>query len=633
MEPQKEFKPFVPADKKMPELTITSVVTGILLAVLFGGANAYLGLRVGMTVSASIPAAVISMGMIRVILKKDSILENNIVQTIGSTGESVAAGAIFTMPVLFMWAQETGGETPSLVEISLISLIGGILGVLFMIPLRSALIVQEHGRLPYPEGKACAEVLLAGEKGGAKAGTVFAGLGFAAVYKFLADGLKLFPSEADWSVPGYKGAGIGIDVLPALVGVGYICGARVASYLLAGGVLGWFVLMPLIALFGGSQILYPAEVPIGELDAWGLWGSFIRYIGAGAVAAGGIFSLIKSMPVIIRTFRQTIMVYGKQTEKESSRLTKDISMRWVLFLIVGIMTLIWLIPAVPVGFFGAAAIILIGFFFATVSSRMVGLVGSSNNPVSGMAIATLLCASMILKAVGKSGMSGMVGAITIGSIICIIAAIAGDTSQDLKTGYIVGASPAKQQLGELIGVMAASLAIGGVLYLLSRAWGYGTSDLPAPQAVLMKMVVEGVMGDNLPWTFIICGGAIAVVAEILSIPVLPFAVGLYLPIHLSTPIMIGGFIRLYYEKRKMSSAKERKRKLENGTLYSSGMIAGEGLAGILLAVFAIIPIGDSTLGDLLSNQSGIRFGNMGSLFFFAVLCGGMLLFINRKEKI
>ncbi len=631
MENNKEFKPFIPADKVVPELTVLSVIVGALLAVLFGGANAYLGLRVGMTVSASIPAAVISMGIIRVILKKDSILENNLVQTIGSAGESVAAGAIFTMPALFMWASESGSANPSLVEISLIALCGGILGVLFMIPLRSALIVQEHGKLPYPEGQACAEVLLAGEEGGAKAGTVFAGLGIAAVYKFIADGLKLFPSEVDFEIKSYKGSGIGMDVLPALAGVGYICGPVISSYMLAGGVVGWFVLMPLIVLFGGDMVLYPATAPVSELGTWGIWGSFIRYIGAGAVAAGGILSLIKSFPMIVRTFKQAMAVYGKKAG-ENDRLNKDLPMNLVMIVIGVVAIAMWLIPAIPVNLVGAIIIIIFGFFFATVSSRMVGIVGSSNNPVSGMAIATLLIATMLLKATGNIGMPGMIAAITIGSIICIIAAIAGDTSQDLKTGFIVGASPAKQQIGELIGVAISAVAIGGVLYLLSTAWGYGSAELPAPQATLMKMVVEGVMGGQLPWALIICGAAIAVVVEILQIPVLPFAVGLYLPIHLSTPIMVGGLIRLYYDKKKTDSEDERKKQVENGVLYSSGLIAGEGLVGILLAVLAIIPMQDGTLGDFLGSCLGINLGNWGGLVCFALLCATIIAFIRRKPK-
>lgn len=630
MNEKEQFKPFIPADKVVPEFTPTAIILGIILAVLFGGANAYLGLRVGMTVSASIPAAVISMGVIRMILKKDSILENNLVQTIGSAGESVAAGAIFTMPALFMWAAETGDKSPSLIEIALIALCGGVLGVLFMVPLRQALIVQEHGILPYPEGKACAEVLLAGEEGGTKAGTVFAGLGVAAVYKFIADGLKIFPSEVDFEIPVYKGSGIGMDVLPALAGVGYICGAKVSSYLLAGGTLGWFVIMPLIALFGGDTILYPSTVAVSEMSVWSLWSQYIKYIGAGAVAAGGILSLIKSLPMIIKTFKDAMKGFGKNVATD--RTSRDIPMN-VIILCIGIIAIaMWLIPAIPVNLIGAIIVIVFGFFFATVSSRMVGIVGSSNNPVSGMAIATLLISTMLLKATGNIGMSGMIAAITIGSIICIISAIAGDASQDLKTGYILGATPVKQQVGEVIGVAVSALAIGGILYLLNSAWGYGSAELPAPQATLMKMVVEGVMGGNLPWALVFVGVFIAIVVEILGIPVLPFAVGLYLPIHLSTPIMAGGLIRLFFEKRKMKNEEERKSTVEKGVLYSSGLIAGEGLIGILLAVFAIIPAGDGSLGNAIDLSGKINLGNIGGLVFFAVLLATLIWSVAGRKK-
>ncbi|MDD3205145.1 MAG: oligopeptide transporter, OPT family [Lachnospiraceae bacterium] len=624
MNNEKEFKPFVPADKVMPELTVTSIILGVLLAVLFGGANAYLGLRVGMTVSASIPAAVISMGIIRVILRKDSILENNMVQTIGSAGESLAAGAIFTMPALFMWAAEAGEAAPSLLEIGMIALCGGVLGVLFMVPLRTALIVKEHGTLPYPEGTACAEVLLAGESGGSKATTVFAGLGIAAIYKFIADGLKIFPSEVDFEFKGYKGSGVGMDVLPALAGVGYICGPKISSYMLAGGTIAWFVIMPLIAMFGGDAVLYPASAPVSELGTWGIWGSFIRYIGAGAVLAGGIISLIKSLPLIVRTFRDAMKGYNIK-DGGTLRTQKDIPMN-IVILLIGILAIVmWLIPVIPVTLLGAIIIIIFGFFFATVSSRMVGLVGSSNNPVSGMAIATLLIATIILKATGNIGMPGMVAAITIGSIICIIAAISGDTSQDLKTGYILGATPMKQQIGEIIGAVVSALAIGGVLYLLNAAWGYGSAELPAPQATLMKMVVEGIMGSNLPWTLVFCGVGIAIVVEILGIPVLPFAVGLYLPIHLSTPIMVGGLIRLYVEKKKYGSENDRRQTVENGILYTSGLIAGEGLVGILLAVFAVV-------GFNVDISNMISLGNIGGLIAFALLMVTVFYFMKIKNK-
>lgn len=632
------FKPFVPAEKNMPEFTATSIILGILLAVLFGGANAYLGLRVGMTVSASIPAAVISMGVIRVILRRDSVLENNMVQTIGSAGESVAAGAIFTMPALFLWASEWGTAAPSLVEIAIIAAIGGCLGVLFMVPLRKALIVQEHGVLPYPEGQACAEVLLAGEEGGAKAGIVFKGLGIAALYKFVADGLKLFPSEVHYEIPAYAGSGVGMDVLPALLGVGYICGTKISSYLFAGGVVGWFVLMPLIVLFGGSTVLFPAEVTVSELYASGgsfaIWSNYIKYIGAGAVAAGGVISLIKSLPLIVRTFRDALKGYGKGGAGTGERTDKDLSMKVIGISVIVLALLLWLIPVVPVNLFCAFLIVIFGFFFATVSSRMVGLIGSSNNPVSGMTIATLLVTTIVLKATGQVGQAGMTAAIAIGSVICIIAAIAGDTSQDLKTGYIVGATPYKQQIGELIGVIASSVAIGAILYLLNAAWGYGSTELPAPQATLMKMIVEGVMGGNLPWNLVFVGVFIGIVVEILGIPVLPFAVGLYLPIHLSTPMMVGGIVRWIFEKKKNMDEKAKKNMIENGVLYCSGLIAGEGLIGILLAVFAIIPMAGGSLGDFLGGLvSGTPINcNLGGLVFFALLVASMWLIVRRKEK-
>lgn len=634
------FKPYIPAEKSLPEFTATSVILGILLAVLFGGANAYLGLRVGMTVSASIPAAVISMGVIRVILKKDSVLENNMVQTIGSAGESVAAGAIFTMPALFLWASEWGTSAPSLVEIAIIAAIGGSLGVLFMVPLRKALIVQEHGVLPYPEGQACAEVLLAGEEGGEKAGIVFKGLGLAAAYKFVTDGLKLFPSEVHYEIPAYKGSGVGIDVLPALLGVGYICGTKISSYLFAGGVLGWFVLMPLIVLFGQNVTLFPASVSVAELYAVGgsfaIWSNYIKYIGAGAVAAGGVISLIKSLPLIVRTFRDAMKGYGKGNAGSDLRTDKDLPMKAIILGVVALALLIWLIPIVPVNLFSAILIVIFGFFFATVSSRMVGLIGSSNNPVSGMTIATLLVTAMILKATGQVGQAGMTAAIAIGSVICITAAIAGDTSQDLKTGYIVGATPWRQQIGELIGVVASAVAIGAILYLLNAAWGYGSTELPAPQATLMKMIVEGVMGGNLPWTLVFAGAFIGIVVEVLGIPVLPFAVGLYLPIHLSTPMMIGGLVRLFQEKKKGMDEKAKKDMLDNGVLYCSGLIAGEGLVGILLAVFAIIPMADGSLGDAMGDTILSRTplnGNIGGLVFFALLTATLFkITIGRKKK-
>ena len=636
MDNKKEFKPFIPADKVMPEFTVVSAIIGVILAIVFGAANAYLGVRVGMTVSASIPAAVISMGVIRVILKKDSILENNMVQTIGSAGESLAAGAVFTLPAIFMWAKEGATSAPSFISIALIALCGGILGVLFMVPLRTALIVEEHGVLPYPEGTACAEVLLAGEEGGSKSKIVFSGLGIAAIYKFVTDGLKLFPSEVDFSVKGDYTYAVGMDVLPALAGVGYICGPKVSSYLFAGGILSYLVLMPAIAFFGGDSLSTVADeagnlLPFNQLDPGTIWSKYIRYIGAGAVAAGGIISLIKTLPTMVKTFSKAIKGFGKNVEGD--RTQQDIPMVVVLVGIAVVVIGIWLIPAIPVSFLGAVMIAIFGFFFATVSSRMVGIVGSSNNPVSGMAIDTLIITSFILKATGTVGTSGMVAAISIGTVICIIAAMAGDTSQDLKTGYIVGATPMKQQIGELLGAVVAALTIGGVLYLLSNAWGgFGSAQLPAPQASLMKMVVEGVMGGTLPWSLIIIGAFIAIVVEILGIPVLAFAIGLYLPIHLSTPIMVGGAIKWIVEKRKYSSDAERKEASDRGVLYSAGLIAGEGIIGILLAVFAVAKLDEKINLSGIYGDNFVKYGNWVGLVAFALLVGSILLVCNKKKK-
>ncbi len=625
---EKQFRPFIPADKVVPEFTLFSIILGAILAIVFGGANAYLGLRVGMTVSASIPAAVISMGVIRFIFKRDSILENNMVQTIGSAGESLAAGAIFTMPALFMWAAEGICEVPSMVEIGLIALCGGVLGIMMMIPLRSALIVKEHGNLGYPEGKACAEVLMAGEKGGTKSTTVFAGLGIAAVYKFIADGLKLFPSEVDYTIHAYKGSGVGVDVLPALAGVGYICGPRVSSYMFAGSTVAWFVLMPLIALFGSDLIIYPATATVAELWAsggtWSLWSTFIRYIGAGALAAGGIISLIKSLPMIAKTFVAAFKDYGKGTAG-TLRTEQDISLKVVVVVCLAVAAFMWLFPAIPVSPLGALIVLVFGFFFATVSSRMVGLIGSSNNPVSGMSIATLLIATILLKVTGNDGAAGMVGAIAIGSVICVIAAIAGDTSQDLKTGFLLGSTPRKQQYGELIGVTVSAVAIGAILYLLNAAWGFGSEELGAPQAMMMKMVIEGVMGGEMPWALVFTGVFIAVALEILGLPVLPIAIGVYLPIHLNAGIMLGGLVRLFVDKRKYASEKDKENAVQNGILYSSGMIAGEGIVGILLAVFAVLNI-NTDISDK------VNLGNIGGLVAFAILLASMIGFCKKEKK-
>ena len=626
-----EFKPYIPAEKITPELTVTSVIMGCILAVIFGAANAYLGLRVGMTVSASIPAAVISMGVIRVILRRNSILESNMVQTIGSAGESLAAGAIFTMPALFLWAEEGLSDKPGIVEITLIALCGGILGVLFMVPLRNALIVKEHATLLYPEGTACADVLLAGEEGGANASTVFSGMGLAAIFKFVVDGLKLLPADVSAAFKSFKGE-IGMEVYPALLGVGYIVGPKIASYMFTGSLIGWMVIIPLICLFGPDTWMYPAAegTTIAQLYANGgaaaIWSTYVKYIGAGAIATGGIISLIKSLPLIVTTFRDSMKSMKGSKNTSTERTAQDLPMQFILLGVIAMVFIIWIVPAIPVTLLGACIIVVFGFFFATVSSRMVGLVGSSNNPVSGMAIATLLIATFAIKSSGKTGIDGMTAAIAVGSVICIIAAIAGDTSQDLKTGYLLGATPKKQQMGEMLGVVVSGLAIGGVLYLLNAAWGYGTAEIPAPQAQLMKMIVEGIMGGNLPWGLVFVGVFLAICLEILRIPVMPFAIGLYLPIYLNATIMIGGIVRGLLDRRKGVDEKTKTAQATDGTLYCAGMIAGEGLVGILLAIFAVV-------GISLDMSGVVSLGNIGGVVLMIIMILSLLKFsIWRKKK-
>ena len=630
MKEEKNFTPYVSEKEKVPEITPASVITGIILAVVFGAANAYLGLRVGLTVSASIPAAVIALGVIRIFLRRKSVLESNIVQTIGSAGESIAAGAIFTLPALFLWAAEGKIPKPSIMEITLIALIGGLLGVFFMIPLRNALIVKEHHTLPYPEGTACAKVILSGEKSSKGALGVFAGIGVGAILKFVTDGFKLALGEISLRIKGFAGE-IGTQVYPAVFSVGYICGPKIASYLFSGGVLSWLVLIPLIVLFGNNSIIAPAKTTVADIylsgGASAIWSTYIRYIGAGALAAGGVISLLKTFPLIIRTFGESLKGFNLSHGKDELRTTRQISNFTVLISIVILAVIMWIIPAVPISFGGAAIVVVFGFFFAAVSSRMVGLVGSSNNPVSGMSIATLLIATLILKSVGTTGNAGMASAIAIGSVICIISAISGDTSQDLKTGFILGATPKKQQIAEIIGVVCASMSIGATLYLLDGAWGFGSEELAAPQATLMKMIVEGVMTENLPWALVFSGAFIAVMAELMGITALPFAIGIYLPIHLNSCILIGGLTRLLFdrlEKKGTSSPLSS----DKGILFCSGMIAGEGLAGVGLAFLALSGIGSAI--DLSGNlsQTALNIGSiivLGLIFIFTVL-------FSKREK-
>lgn len=577
------FVPYISASRTLPELTAVAIVLGIVLAVIFAAANAYLGLKIGLTVSASIPAAVISLAVLRGLLRRKSILENNIVQTMTTAGEAVAAGAIFTLPALYMWNLNPGQQM-----VSFIVLVGGFLGVAMMVPLRRLLIVNEHETLPYPEGTACAEVLVSGETGGRSARMVSFGFIVGGLVKALGDGFMLFRTEIETAVFRFKNAVIGMDTYPALLGVGYIIGPRISGQMLAGGILAWLVLIPVIGFFGagGQSVIAPSQTPIGQLDAWGIWGDYIRYIGAGAVAAGGLITLVKTLPMLFSSLTATLRGLMKQGGDKVTldRTNKDIPGKWVFVLIAVLIILLAFDPITEVGIIGAVAIALFGFLFVTVASRIVGLVGSSSSPVSGMTIATLLIVTIIYKLSGLSGTAGMVTALTVGAIVCVALAVAGDISQDLKTGYLVGGTPWKQQVAMMIGVLVSGLVIGFILNVLNASYGLGSEQLPAPKAVLMRMIVEGIMAGNLPWDLIFIGVAAAIVFECLGLNSLTVAVGIYLPVHVSTPIMVGGLVRWFVELVSRRNEAVLKNRVETGTLLASGLIAGESLVGVVIAI-------------------------------------------------
>ncbi|MCA9738938.1 MAG: oligopeptide transporter, OPT family, partial [Gemmatimonadetes bacterium] len=550
--PGDRYRPYVPADQSPAEFTLRAVALGIVLGVVFGAANAYLGLRVGLTVSASIPAAVMAVALFRA-LKRGTILEANIVQTVGSAGESVAAGVIFTLPALFIWQRTDPDVVVSLMEISVIAALGGLLGVLFMIPLRSYLISREHGKLPYPEGTACAEVQVAGEVGGTKARLLFEGLGVGALYQVLSNGrgLSLWNESPSFALP--RKAQIGGDFTPELLGVGFIIGPRIAAIMFGGSALAWLVLIPLINAWGGTDVVYPATAPMADLGSGDIWNHYIRYVGAGAVGCAGILTLIKSLPTIVESFKLGMKETGGGGGAHVPRTQQDLPLGLVLGLAGLITVALWLWPGVPVNLVGAVLIAVFSFFFVTVSSRIVGLIGSSSNPVSGMTIAALILTSLIWVALGLNdgSVAAKASVLAVGAVVCISAAIAGDTSQDLKTGFLLGATPRLQQMGELIGVLTSAAVMGAVLVVLNESYGIGTADgLPAPQATLMSLVIDGVLNASLPWGFVLLGAALAAVAELVfKLPSLALAVGIYLPISLMTPIFVGGLMRQALTRR------------------------------------------------------------------------------------
>lgn len=586
-----EFKPYVSAKDLIPEFTPRAIILGAMFGIIFGAATCYLGLKVGLTVSASIPIAVLAISIFKK-LGNATILESNIVQTIGSAGESVGAGVVFTIPALLFLSG--GVDYFQYFQIFILALCGGILGILFMVPLRRSLIVKEHGNLKYPEGTACADVLVAGEKGGSIAKKVYYGIGIAFLYKLLMSILSLWrdiPSYTTAKTSSFPNANVSGEITPELLGVGYIIGPRIAGIMVAGGVLSYWVLIPLFTFIGGQlgAVIPPGTDLISNMGVDEIRNSYVKYIGAGAVTFGGIITLVRTIPTIISAFRDSLkdMKNKGEAKVEKLRTERDVPIIFVLLGSVFMVVFMALIPSVPVNFLSAIMVVIFGFFFVTVSSRIVGLIGSSSNPISGMTIATLMATCLIFVSIGWTGDAYQPIALVVGSIVCIAAANAGATSQDLKTGFLVGATPVKQQIGLMIGVAASVISIGFTLLLLNKTLGIGniTPDhphaLPAPQANLMATVIKGLLSQNLPWALVITGMAIAAVIELCGVNSLAFAVGAYLPLSTSTPLFIGGMVKWFIERKNKSGEEESE--IGPGALFSSGLIAGGALTGILFA--------------------------------------------------
>jgi putative OPT family oligopeptide transporter len=606
-----EFRPFIPPEQVIPEFTFKAIVLGVFFGILFGAATVYLALRAGLTVSASVPIAVLAIAVFKR-LGKSTILENNIVQTIGSAGESVAAGVVFTVPALLFLSG--GADYFRYFTIFGLAAIGGILGVLFMIPLRRALIVKEHGNLKYPEGVACADVLIAGERGGNLAGMVFKGVGVALFYKFLYGIIGLWNETATWFRTGKDGkipdATLNCDVTPEYLGLGYIIGPRIAGELASGGVLSWLALIPLISIFVSESRIVGDLKALGFTDAWmaghshaeWIYRAYVRYIGAGAVACAGVMTLIKTLPTIVSAFRESLKSFGGGAEaKATKRTERDLGMGVVVVGSIVLALLITVLPRFPHGPFPGSLlmgllVVVFGFFFVTVSSRIVGIIGTSSNPISGMTIATIMATCVVFVAVGRTADVYQAVALCVGAIVCVAAANAGATSQDLKTGYLVGATPRNQQIGFIIGVLTSTLVIGGTLFLLDRTYamgephGIGGPKMPAPQATLMATIIKGLLAQNLPWAPVLVGVFLAFMAQMAGAHALSWAVGAYLPLSTTFPIWIGGMMKALVDsiRRKKEGAVGEESELSSGMLYSTGLVAGGSLGGVLIALVAFI---------------------------------------------
>jgi len=659
--PPSEFSPYIPAEESIAEFTLRAVVLGSLFGLLFGAVTVYVGLRAGLTVSASIPIAVLSISILRA-FGRSTILENNIVQTTGSAGESLAAGVMFTIPALIFLGF---GSEFTFWRIFPLALLGGWLGVLFMIPLRRQLVVKEHGNLVFPEGTACADVLVAGERGGSFAGRVFWGLGIGGVYTFLMNTVQAWNSQPESRPSWFPGSSFRANITTEYLGVGYIIGPKVSGILFAGGVVSWLLMMPAIKFFGqlsGGTAIYPSTIPIPLMTPDDMWRQYIRPMGAGAVAAAGLITLLRTLPTIISALRSGLKDVRSEGAKHAvakNRLERDMSIRVVIFGSLAIVAMIWvLLTFNPIkgantawyqNLLAGVFVIFFGFLFVTVAARISGLLGNSSNPISGMSIATLMATCAIFFVAGWTAPNYAVLALTIGGVVCIAAAIAGATSQDLKTGYLVGSTPVRQQMGLLIGVTISTIAIGATLNLMNTglqkyiptqiplnvqalptgvkiekdtfvhqgktyalinslgssvvpdgeylydpgtkqieiqwAQGIGSDKAPAPQARLMATVINGILNQRLPWRLVLMGVALVLAVEILGVRSLAFAVGSYLSIATTATMFAGGLVRWLVET---TSKKADEGEASPGALYSSGLIAAGGVFGLLGIIIALL---------------------------------------------
>lgn len=621
-----DYVPYIPANQAMPEITVVSLVMGIIFAIFFAAANTYLALKVGMTIAAAVPASVLAVGILKGIFRHNNILEANMIQSIASMGEALAGGIVFTLPAIIIW-----GMKLNLTTIVVATLLGGLIGIFFVIPFRRYLTVEEHGKLMFPESMAAAEVLASASSGGSGFKTMLTGLSVGSLYKLLSGGLAIWLEDPQWTIKPFQSTIFGVNVLASLAGVGFIIGVEASLYMFSGAVIAWFGLIPLIKFVGSSlpTPLFPSTTLISQMSASEIWSSYIRYVGAGAVAAGGFISLGRAMPTIIRSFKSAIGGLSSKAGLSSKRTDRDAPIIWVIGVAVFVFLLAWFLPMVAVSPIGSLFVIIFAFFFAVVSAQMCGFIGASNNPVSGMTIASLLFITAILKATGMTGQRGMVAAITAGAIVCIAIAVSGDASQALKTTYIVGGTPRKVEFTMYIGVVFSAVFAGLIMLMLNHAYGIGSKAIPAPQATLMSMVVKGVMTAQLPWILVLIGVAFGVMCALMRLPVLPVALGLYLPIDLSAGILVGGIVRALVDRKFRKDPEELKDRTERGILLASGLVAGDAIMGIIIAIFATANINIAVGSNIIPGFTGSPWT---AIILFLALAVWMYYHTSRKSK-